>query len=280
MLLQHQENLEELLVRWLAQRPAVSANWLHEQTRRLARSYTIQAVYKELRKLQRVGVVVKVGERYSLRLTWVDSLARWAGDMQRTYDATPLMGAPLVEGQRKAQWTFTDLGRMDDFILQLIVALLRQSSERVLFEWVPHPWFELIHHRDDVQLAQYLRNKNSRIFLIVGGRSYLDRSLAGQLPKDVYSCSLAVSEFEAERRVHYLLIGDYLVTVQLDKHSAARIDELFKSVSAASDLRVSRVLSVFNQRARCRVTLERKPTTLVRMRRKFEQYFGVLAARG
>lgn len=67
MLLQVKESLEDLIVKLLVEKPDLSAAQIYQKVTRL-RKITLQAIYKELRKLQGAGVVVKLKKRYSLRL--------------------------------------------------------------------------------------------------------------------------------------------------------------------------------------------------------------------
>ena len=81
----------------MTQRPWLSAAVLHSAIAKRSRGYTLRAVYKELNKLDREGIIIKVKNQYALRLAWVDNLISFTDRLSDTY-LTPEWLNPVLSG--------------------------------------------------------------------------------------------------------------------------------------------------------------------------------------
>src|SRR5262245_28859975 len=111
----------------LLDHPGWSAADLHAHLSSSGR-VTLQAVYKELRVLEAMQIVVRGGGVYSLSLAWLLSARQ---QLLQTYDkylSTDLRLQLLPEKGQRRTWRFTDLLSFDRLIVQVVLAALQASE--------------------------------------------------------------------------------------------------------------------------------------------------------
>ncbi len=274
MLLQLSTTLEELIVKYLAATPWVGAAWLQQAIARDYKPYTRRGVYKELSKLEREGIVVKVKNSYSLRLAWVMNLVSFVGDMYDVYLDPSLLKTLLLKGGEKITWRFSSLAKMDMAWTQLMLGMHRACPGKAMCVWCPHQWFDFSHGERNRQFIKANDIAANRRFHIIGGSTYLDRlGGAGQPKIGVYS--YAEGPFEDLRNTYYTLIGDYVICVKLDTVTTRKIEELFSRVKTARDINPQEMGQIFGARVNAKLTLEINPRRAAELKRKFARFFGL-----
>jgi hypothetical protein len=146
MLFQTYETLSEHIVEILGNQHAISVRKMHSLLLRTQKC-SIQAIYKELRKLQEGGVAVKIKKFYSLRIPWVIEFTSFADRIKRRYLESSQLAATLPEYNKKEIWHFSNLLRLNDFWSQLLLLLIRQSKGKILYGWNPHRGRQQSHTR-------------------------------------------------------------------------------------------------------------------------------------
>ena len=279
MYLKQTSTLQESIIESLAARPQRTVEELRERCTRLLRPVSVQAIYKELRKLQVRGVVVKAGTRYSLTLSWVLRVLRLSDVLEKSYFIRKEGIIPIPQKGDSVRWRFSDLKRLDDFWVQAMLVLTKQSGTTAIYQWVPQPWFHLAQHQKELQFQQTAKTLGMRVFMILGGRNFLVRGFPKYWARDVYTYSLATGPFEHLRRVYLNIIGDFVLRITLDKRTAATIDQIFTTVRSVKDLRPSTIFDLFGQKASITVRLYHRPSMASSLRIRFERYFQSLKDR-
>lgn len=275
MILHVKENLEELIVRLLAKRPRVSANGIHQEIAGQGKKYSLQAVYKGLKKLQAGGVAVKMKQGYSLRLPWVLDFAALADEMSHAYLDRLTLDSILPSHGKKEIWHFNNLLKMNDFWSHILLTLLQQSRRKVLLGWNPHPWFHLAQTKQEEQYIKALGLAQSRLYLVIGGNTHLDRWAEKFFDKKVVVHAFAKNFIAKDQSVYLNVIDDYIITVKLDAKTTQAIDGLYSQTGSAEALDVARVMAIFNGKVKASVWLEKSPSKAEAIRRKFSRFFGI-----
>ena len=274
MLLQFENSLEESIVRVLAHSPGISANQLRSLIARQFGSYSIRGVYKELAKLERQGVVLKVKASYSLRLAWVIELSSFVDGLYDRYLSPSIFGVSLGLEKTKLHWNFKNLIKMDLAATQLILGLVQIYPNKPICLWCPHQWFNLAHGKSISQFFRANEVAGIRRYHIIGGRTYLDTLGASYLPpKSIYSS--AVSPFEDLRSTYYMLIGEHLLTTKIDQSTTERIEQLFEEVQTSAALKKYPIQDFFEQPVKAKMTLELNPRKTHKIKKQFAEFFGV-----
>jgi len=103
------------------------------------------------------------------------------------------------------KWSFSNLIRMDQFWVQLMFTLYEVSTSRNMYEWVPHLWFPLVDIQRDLHYLRAMKAAHNKLYLIVGGNTFLDQLSSQHWDDEIYIVSHAPSSFEHERNYYYCL---------------------------------------------------------------------------
>ncbi len=144
-----------------------------------------------------------------------------------------------------------------------------------MFVWVPHFWFDLVHYHKDLEAQEAMKIAGNRMYMILGGRSFLDRLPTRYWNKQVYEWSYAPGPFEAQRSWYFDVIDDFILNIHLDAVTTARIGELFSKVKSKADLGLIREFEDIKSKARVRMQLEHSVVKARRLRRRCCEYFGI-----
>lgn len=270
-----QNRLEQKIIRLLAHHPAQTAAWLHKACCDSQHTYTLQGIYHELRKLQKLGVVVKVGELFSLSLSWAFEFVTFADQIYDNYVESPSHLEILPQENSSKTWQFSNLLRLDDLWVQAMVAIFNQSEAKQKFGWNPHPWFYFAQVEKVNQYYRMFKQRGWKYYSTIGGGTFLDRHYAESMDPSFYEYRLEQTPVFDDMSKYQALIGDFLVTVKLDLETTTKIEELFTSITRLADADYRTVAQVLNSRGKFSIKVEHNPRKARAYTRKFREFFGV-----
>lgn len=273
MILHGSRHLDQLLLRMLARKPRQSAKSLHQQLLRSGRTCSIQGVYHELRKLQRFGSVIKVGECFSLSFLWIEDLAEIAFNVQKRYvqNLEALLELP-EPGQRKI-WRFNDLLRMDAMYIQLTLALRRQVSDYPTYEWCPLAWFTLVQEEIEKQFKSAMHASMKELYVILGGSSAIESEWVKTRISPLIRYARADQSFRGEQHLYITVIGPYIIKAEIPRELASKLKVLLheSATVAEGSVRLRRLL--MSRRWSCKVSAEHKEKSAAAIRRRYGRFF-------
>lgn len=273
MILHGSQQLDQLLVRLLARKPRQSAKWLHQQILRTGRRCTIQGVYHELRKLQRLGSIVKVGESYSLSFLWIEELANIAFMVQKRYVQNLAALLELPEPGKRKRWRFSDLLRMDAMYVQLTLALRREVRNYPTYEWCPNAWFTLIQEDIEKQFKSAMHASNAPLYVILGGTSAIEAKWVTTRVSPIIRYARADHTFRGEGNSYVTVIGPYIIKAEIPRELALGLRTILRGspTVAEGNLRLSRLLR--SRRWSCSVSATHNERMAGRIRKRYARFF-------
>ena len=155
------------------------------------------------------------------------------------------------------------------------MVLLQQSKHKILLGWNPHPWFHLVQTKQEEQYIKSLKLAKSKLYLIVGGDSFLDRWTEKFWDKKMIEYSFGKSDFYNERSTYFNVVDDYVITVKLDPKISQAIDAIYKNTKSLNDLNLQSILLVFHQKTKSSIWLEKNPEKARKIRIKFKKFWGI-----
>lgn len=273
MLLETNQKLDDLIVEKLSRKTSLTADLLHDQLLEGGKEFTIQALYKTLRRLEEAGVVVKNKKKYSLRLSWVADLADLAKSASINYLKSAK--ASLPKKGRRIIWHFSNLLALNNFWSQVLLLLIQYSDQKKLLTWMPHPWYHLVYSEQEEQYIRSLTLTDTQLYLINGGTTFLDHWAERYWQSENIEYSSAQSVFSKEESNIYLnIIDDYVLRVKLDDKITAEIEKLFQSTKSMDDVEFSELFRVFGQKVQANMWLENNPEKAAAYSKKFKNFFG------
>jgi len=273
MILHGSRQLDQLVVRLLARKPGQSAKSLHQQILRSGRRCSIQGLYHELRKLQRLGSIVKVGEHFSLSFLWIEDLANVAYMVQKRYVQNLAEILELPEPGKRKRWRFFDLVRMDAMYVQLTLALRRQVRDFPTYEWCPHAWFTLIQEDIEKQFKSAMHAFNTPLYVILGGTSEIETEWVKTRISDVIHYARADSTFRGEQHLYVTVIGPYVIKAEIPRELAQGMKQILQEspTLAEGSLRLRKLL--MSRRWSCSVSATHSEPLAARLRKRYARLF-------
>lgn len=276
MLFQPRHSLEERIIVYLSRHPFQTAVEIRKGVANGSKLYSIQAIFKELKKLHQQGILIHERPRYAVSLTWASELSGLTRTIELTALSPNYVRRCLPQEEGKQSWKFSDLFRLKNFWSQLVVMLIKQHPGEPVLSWNPHPLFYLAYSKHESQLMNALKSTNTKMFKIVGGNFALDHWAEQFWDPKYVEYSFAVSPYQRDRRLYFSAVGDYLVTAKLAESAAQKVDKLFCSVSRVQALDVREVMELMQHNSKVVLTIERSHRKLQLHRNRFERFFGKL----
>lgn len=270
-----EESLQKTLFMLMAKKPGLRADWLHKRSCALYKSCSIQAVYKELRKMEALGMITKTNDRYSISLTWILNTMEFLDSIYARYSQSGFLEFLLPEEKERRIWRCTDLQQTDRIWIQLNLALLNVCDSRQLLCWTPHPWFSVVHKDRDLQFLNAMRIKGGQAYIIVGGREKLDDYYLKDWPEDVYTWSQAKGPFEEKQSSYLTVIDDYCFEIKLDPDLTEIVEEFFSAKVAPTKVDPTEAIKVLCTKGQIKLTLEKAPKKAAKLRKQFYDFFGI-----
>ena len=160
MILGLSEKLDDKIILELSKRPNQTAQELTVSINKRDRQYSIQAIYKELRRLIADEVVVKNGPRFHLRLDWVTALSRFSESLFKKSMESLGKAHILPLQNNKKEWYVTGLSNVIELVAEIISLLESHEKTRPRFSYKPHQWPYLIGQKRFSDLKKKLHAGN------------------------------------------------------------------------------------------------------------------------
>lgn len=266
--------LEKKIVSLLADGSAVTASGVQMRLSAAGSTYSVQAIYHIFRKLRRQGVVMKFKDHFSLSLSWALDLV----DLAKQIETKLLQSVParqvIPENRQRLSWSFSSLPVLDDFWVQLMLLLFERLKEERMYNYCPHPWFYFAQQSKMDKFFRVTARRRSKFYLVIGGRSYLDHEFSRGTDKKLYTCIHASGRsFGGSLYRHIMVIGDYIIKVQLPKTMGDSIDAAFRSIEDKQLTTLLRLQQIISRPARARLSVTHDSARAGILRRKFQALF-------
>ena len=275
MYLHLSDKTESAILRCIAQQPCLTARQicgLLAQRRCVANR---SSVYERLRRLQNVGVVVKVNGGFAVERSWASALASFANDVRSTcLEHAAASGIIVAPGDRKV-WRFRTLRSLCEFWLHLYLALGTKSQDNRFLDWSPFLLLDLAckyYASRGGQMRTALRYLGGHGLRIYDDMHPLNRMLIGQSDGLPFTAASAESPYHRHERRIINVLGDYLVTVDLDDRAMFVLAERFSNTQLPSHFALARTL---DRRVNVRLCVEHNCQKAQSHRRRFGAYFGI-----
>ncbi len=216
---------------------------------------------------------MRVKKRYSLLIPWVTDAVHFAYTLSTTYfDSFDLIQLPL-EGQ-KIRWRFATLYSLNNFWSQVLTFAINHSKDTHVYGWAPHNWYNLIKADNEQQYIESLNKFNVKQYLIIGDITPLDRFAEQFWDKNHVEFSTAQSLYHGKKSLYFDVVGDLIISLQLDSETTNAIESLYMNTLTIDALNVPEVFGLFHQKTKAVLILENNPKKAGLIRKRFNQYFG------
>lgn len=249
--------LEERVALAFGEQFPCTADELHRRVCSAAgKRYTLQAVYQELRKLMRQGVVSKSGRYYAPRFPWALELHEYCRKLMGGFTPQPGRAFPEFADGERICWSFRTLSELVGVWSSVVHLLCAQTQAALLQEYVPHVWYHLVSAPLEEQFGALLKKRGMRYRLFVRGNTFLDRTYLPFSKPYAEAIHYGVRDLDPGGRKYYSIAGDYVISVRLAKHVADGIQKLFSEVRGPADFDIHRAATLLARRGRNVLSVE------------------------
>lgn len=262
MLFSAREDLEDEVVGKALIGPTTVQS-LHEHLKRERGHITLRAVYKAVNKLIAVGVLLKPTKSVFVNGEWVREA--------RNKLSTSRMLPNLERGERAA-YTFVSVEHLDAFWTTIALQLEEENPDKEIFFYNPHNFWAYVPERKEAEEKYYshFREAGQYGFLTIGGRAVADMEFKRSYQDEHFQVDARpIPSFK--RTDHVTVIGDFVITVRLQKKAAEQIDTLYASNKSVENL--GEGLAQIYRALVTRFVLENNPSKARRARKVLSRNF-------
>jgi hypothetical protein len=266
--------LEKKIIHLLTDGSALSVNEIQTRLGAVGAVYSVQAIYHVFRKLRRQGVILKVSNRFSLGLNWALDLL----DLARQIESKLMQSVPINQvlpaPNQQLSWSFAGLLALDDFWVQLMLILFERSSEKRMYNFCQHPWFYYAQQSKLEKFYRVLTRRQSKVYLVIGGHSYLDQEFSRNVSKQLYCCSHASGkQVGGTTYLHVMVIGEYVIKVRLPKRIGDEIDNAFHTAQNKTVPTLLSLQRIISQQTHARLSVVHNSRLAAKLCKRFEALF-------
>jgi hypothetical protein len=273
MLLSSEQKLDDLIIQWLVAHPLSTAEQLHQLARRTERACSIQAIYLQLAKLEQIGVIRKIRQRYILHMNWVNEFSTFADKMVSSYQQSNPIKKILPEEGEQIVWRLPSIAIAVRSMTQVVLALLEVYENQPFCEWAPLIWFHLA-TGDEQSFLDSLEKGRHSYYLCSGTNTALDRSYKAGFPKIPGGIRLAECPLKSQPRHHTAVVGDYYIQCKFPSGLERDLHEIAKSFEEIAQRTPSQLSNIVNRSERITISVSCSRRRAQRFTNSYRRYFG------
>jgi hypothetical protein len=239
----------------------------------LRKPVTVQAVYKELRRLQKSTVVFKARGRFFLSLPWLlESRAELERGIQ-TYSSLSVVGDLLPQQGESQVWRFSDIHAMDRLVVNLLVTMLRHGEDREIYHWDPYPWYAVFHADLAAPfLKEFLRGKH-RAFGVIGAESPISDKMVAAQKAFSHTWWIGSPLFAHREDTALSVKPPFILSIRYPQQAVSVFRDLFAHKKPFTTDAVAPFHALMAQKLTYRVTLQNSAERSQMLTRSFRRLF-------
>ncbi len=184
-----------------------------------SKNVTLQAVYKELRKLIENEVILSHGGYLSLNLMYISKeYSKWSSILN-TYEGGKDLKShflDLKEGEY-INLKFKTLSDLDNYWVHASLILDNLIVPKISsYSIIPHDWF--FYGRPETDIF-WTKSQKEKMKILINGKYPLDKEVAHRRIKAGYKISFGINPLNQKNNVYYTLINGYVLKITLDQNT-------------------------------------------------------------
>lgn len=233
---------------------------------------TIQAVYKELRKLVVDEVVIDKQKKLSLTLTYIEHENKKWRKIKEHYTNQVSIDDLLQLAKGKSQiFTFTNIIDLDLFWTQTFVLLERiLPSEVPRYSIIPHDWFTYARPSTD---EVWTGNKDALRRMVITHPAPADYEIARLRRKEGCEFTGGENPLKLTEAEYVTLVSDWVFEVEFDKKVAKGLNEYIWSLKKVDEVDPVKMDELIKMKGTFKLKLSNNPKKAIEYSNKVKKYF-------
>ncbi len=234
---------------------------------------TIQAVYKEIKKLAESGKILLHKHALSLNLLYITKeYERWSNILNH-YDKGPNLKnhfLDLREGEH-ISLKFKSLNDLDAYWVHAFLIIDKQNTSiPISYSIIPHDWFSYGRQETDIF---WTKSQKTRSRIIVTGSEKLDKELARKRISEGFKLSASVNPLKQDDTTYFTLVNGYIFKITLDSKIYTLLNNFIKQTESIAKIDYKRVHEIINTPCVCTMKILKHTEKFEKMVSKCKKYF-------
>jgi hypothetical protein len=233
---------------------------------------TVQAVYKELRKLAQDEVVIDKQKKLSLTLTYIERQNKeWKRVLDKYTHQVSFEDFLQLPKGKSHTFTFSNIVDLDLFWTQAFVVLERiLSSEVPRYSIIPHDWFTYARPSTD---EVWTGNKDVLRRMVITHPAPVDFEIARLRRKEGYEFTGDENPLKLTEAEYITLVSDWVFEVEFDKKIAKELNEYIWSLKKVEEVNAVKMGELMKMKGAFKLKLSNNPKKAKEMSGKVKKYF-------
>ncbi len=281
MILALQNKLEDAILEIFASHKNLTVKDLVILLKKMAKPSTEQGIYRVLRKLQKDGIIIKFKNQYNIRIPWLLEVSALMEKMEYTYLGGDYFKELVPKGKEKYTWKFSNIFKMCNFWSEILIAVAKNSKNKIALNYSPHLWYVLIQREQENQFVNSYLSEMEKSFMVIGSRSPLDKYslslFAPNNPKEQRYLASEEEYIQSKRSAYIDIIGEYIITTSFDETTTKAIEKFYEENTPESLGNSVAFHHIWMRRIKGKISVQKKKNQSTRYYKKFEKIFGPLS---
>ena len=233
---------------------------------------TVQAVYKEIRKLVQDEVVLDKQKKLSLTLPFIEGeYRRWKQVREHYTNQVSFDDFLQLPKGKNLSFTFSNIIDLDLFWTQAFIILERILPEDIpRYSIVPHDWFSYARSStDDV----WTNNKMHSQRLIITHPAEADWQIARLRKTQGYEFTGGENPLKLRETEYVTLVGDWVFEVEFDKVVAKELNDYIWSLKNVKNVDQAKMDALMKRKGSFKLKLSNNSKKAREMAQKAKKFF-------
>lgn len=266
--------LQSSIIETLARTQGLTMAQLHQElTEENDIQVSLQNLYRTVGQMLEKQILVKEGMKLSLNFVWITHQMTFVEKLRQTY-LQPQTSSDLPEkDDDRHEFTADSLVGLDPVWKDLLARIASSMPKNGLYEYASHPYYYLGKRETESRFYQGLIQRGIPCYTIHGNDSFLD-TYGNKLVmmEGVQSITKANTEFPSEGYI-VSIYGDLIVECVFPPVIAKHFAAFFHTIHTIDQFDPELFSSIFNMKARCKLTVRKSKKDAQKLSVKIASYF-------
>lgn len=233
---------------------------------------TVQAVYKELRKLVSDEVVIDKQKKLSLTLTYIEHQNKeWKRVLDKYTHQISFDDFLQLPKGKSHSFTFSNIIDLDLFWTQAFIILERILPEEIpRYSIVAHDWFSYARPTtDDI----WINDRTRSLRMVLTHPAEIDWQIARLRRTQGYEFTGGENPLKLTEAEYITLVSDWVFEVEFDKKVAKELNEYIWSLKKVEEVSPIKMDELMKMKGTFKLKLSNNPRKAKEMSGKVKKYF-------
>ncbi len=233
---------------------------------------TVQAVYKELRKLVSDEVVIDKQKKLSLTLTYIEhEQKKWRQVLDRYTHQVSFNDFLQLPKGKSLSFTFSTIIDLDLFWTQAFIILERILPVEIpRYSIVAHDWFSYARPTTD---NIWINDRTRSLRMVLTYPAEIDWQIARLRRKQGYEFTGGENPLKLTEAEYITLVSDWVFEVEFDKTVAKELNEYIWSLKNVGEVNPVKMDELMKMKGTFKLKLSNNPKKAKEMASKVKKYF-------